>query len=188
MSAPIEKSHSKNDLIDLINTLDLRVVFSHQDNKKSIQDKLIELLQNKELQKPFKVENVYKIKTYADLRMYLKSKNPKKSLSVKEKGDIMRICKHVISFCNVGYNLNLSNHYNTKQEIIDDMNYIKQFGDIPSVRRACKLINKYEKVEDQFIPIISPQIQRKLQDKVYTQQTIAGKLRVKRGEIIVSFD
>ena len=188
MSAPIEKSHSKNDLIDLINTLDLRVVFSHQDNKKSIQDKIQELLQNKELQKPFKVENVYKIKNYADLWMYLKSKNPKKSLSVKEKGDIMRICKHIISYCNVGYNLNLSSHYNSKQEIIDDMNYIKAYGDIPSVRRACKLINKYEKVEDQFVPIISPQVQRKLQDKVYTQQTIAGKLRVKRGEIILSFD
>ena len=50
----IEKSHSKNDLIDLINTLDLRVVFSHQDNKKSIQDKLIDLLQNREKQTPFK--------------------------------------------------------------------------------------------------------------------------------------
>lgn len=188
MYATIEKSHSKNDLIDLINTLDLRVVFSHQDNKKNIQDKLIELIQNKELQKPFKVENVYKIKNYADLRIYLKSKNPKKSLSVKEKSDIMRICKHIISYCNTGYNVSTSTHYNTKQEIIDDMHYIKAYGDIPSVRRACKLINKYEKVEDQFVPIISPQIQKKLQDKVYTQNTIVGKLTVKRGEIIVSFD
>ncbi len=188
MSAPIEKSHSKNDLIDLINTLDLRIVFSHQDNKKSIQDKLIELLQNQKLQKPFKVNNVYKIKNYADLRIYLKHKNPKKSLSVKEKGDIMRICKHIISYCNLGYNINLSSHYNTKQEVIDDMNYIKAYGDIPSVRRACKLINKYEKTEDHFVPIISPQIQRKLQDKVYTQKTLAGKLKIKRGEIIVTFD
>ncbi len=188
MTLSIEKSHSKNDLIDLINTLDLRVVFSHQDNKKSIQDKLIELMQNREKQTPFQTDNVYKIHGYADLRMYLKSKNPKKSLSVKEKGDIMRICKHIISYCNLGYNVNLSNHYNTKQEIIDDMNYIKAYGDIPSVRRACKLINKYEKIEDRFVPIISPQVQRKLQDKVYTQQTIAGKLQIKRGEIIVNFD
>ncbi len=188
MTLSIEKSHSKNDLIDLINTLDLRVVFSHQDNKKSIQDKLIELMQNREKQTPFQTDNVYKIHGYADLRMYLKSKNPKKSLSVKEKGDIMRICKHIISYCNLGYNVNLSNHYNTKQGIIDDMNYIKAYGDIPSVRRACKLINKYEKIEDRFVPIISPQVQRKLQDKVYTQQTIAGKLQIKRGEIIVNFD
>jgi len=188
MSVVIEKSHSKNDLIDLINTLDLRVVFSHQDNKKSIQDKLIELLQNREQQKPFDTDNVYKIQGYADLRIYLKNKNPKKSLSVKEKGDIMKICKHIISYCNLGYNLNLSSHYHTKQEIIDDMNYIKAYGDIPSVRRACKLINQYEKIEDQFHPIISPQIQRKLQDKVYTQQTLAGRLTINRGEILVTFD
>lgn len=188
MSLQIEKSHSKNDLIDLINTLDLKVVFSHQDNKKSIQDKLIELLQNRNLQKSFEEDNVYKIKNYADLRIYLKNKNPKKSLSVKEKSDIMRICKHIISYCNLGYNVNLSNHYNTKQEIIDDMNYIKAYGDIPSVRRACKLINKYEKTEEHFVPIISPQVQRKLQDKVYTQQNIAGKLTIKRGEIVLNFD
>ncbi len=188
MSAPIEKSHSKNDLIDLVNTLELRIVFSHQDNKKSIQDKLIEILQNHNLQKPFKVNNVYKIKNYADLRVYLKNKNPKKFLTVKEKCEIMRICKHIISYCNTGYNLSLSNHYNTKQEIIDDMNYIKAYGDIPSVRRACKLINKYEKTEEHFVPIISPQVQRKLQDKIYTQQTIAGKLRIKREEIILTFD
>ena len=95
MYATIEKSHSKNDLIDLINTLDLRVVFSHQDNKRSIQDKLVELLQNEDLQKPFNVNNFYKIKTYQDLRVYLKKKNQKKSLSVKEKSDIMRICSQI---------------------------------------------------------------------------------------------
>ena len=36
----IHKSHSKNDLIDIINHLGLPVVFSHQDNKKNIQDKI----------------------------------------------------------------------------------------------------------------------------------------------------
>ena len=41
----IHKSHSKTDLIDLINHINLRVVFSHQDNKRNIQDKLYELLE-----------------------------------------------------------------------------------------------------------------------------------------------
>ena len=41
----IHKSHSKTDLIDLINHINLKVVFSHQDNKRNIQDKLYELLE-----------------------------------------------------------------------------------------------------------------------------------------------
>ena len=35
----IHKSHSKTDLIDLINHINLKVVFSHQDNKRNIQTK-----------------------------------------------------------------------------------------------------------------------------------------------------
>ena len=38
----IHKSHSKNDLIDLINTINIPVVFSFQNNKRDIQDKLEE--------------------------------------------------------------------------------------------------------------------------------------------------
>ena len=32
----IHKSHSKTDLTELINNLNLKIVFSHQDNKKNI--------------------------------------------------------------------------------------------------------------------------------------------------------
>jgi hypothetical protein len=55
----IEKSHSKADLIDLINLLELKVVFSHQDNKKDIQDKLIQLLESDIIIKKnyYKIEN-----------------------------------------------------------------------------------------------------------------------------------
>jgi len=36
----IHKSHSKLDLLEIINDLDLKIVHSHQDNKKDIQEKL----------------------------------------------------------------------------------------------------------------------------------------------------
>ena len=183
----IDKSHSRNDLIDLINTLNLPVVFSHVDNKKNIQDKLVDLIQNKKNHKPFDTNTVYNIKSYTELMGYLKAMNPKKLLSVKEKADIMILCKHIISYCNLGYKIELSTYYNNKQDIIDDMNYIKQFGDIPSVRRCCKLMNKDQKQDEYFIPKISPQIQKKLNDKVYTQQKIYGKLKVEKGEFTVTF-
>ena len=35
----IHKTHSRMDLIDIINTLDIPIIFSHVDNKKSIHEK-----------------------------------------------------------------------------------------------------------------------------------------------------
>ena len=36
----IHKTHSKNDIIDIINIFGLPVIFSHQDNKKDLQKKV----------------------------------------------------------------------------------------------------------------------------------------------------
>ena len=46
MNNTINKTHSKTDLIELINTINLPVVFGHQDNKKSIQNKLLKAFEN----------------------------------------------------------------------------------------------------------------------------------------------
>ena len=77
----IHKSHSKNDLIDLINLIELKVVFSHQDNKKDIQEKILEVLKsNIEIK-----DNYYNIQNKEGLKIFLANKNPKKSLTIKEK-------------------------------------------------------------------------------------------------------
>ena len=68
----IHKTHSKNDLTDLINTLNLKIVFSHVDIKRDIHDKLIEFLNQKNNDK-INYPNVYKIKNKNDLKCYLKS-------------------------------------------------------------------------------------------------------------------
>ena len=189
----IHKTHSKNDLIDLINTLNIKIVFSHVDIKKDIHDKFIELLNQKNNDKQsynnkISFPNVYNIKNYNDLKCYLKNKNPKKILSTKEKNDIMKICKNIINYCNNGYELDNSPRYNDIQEIYDDMDYIKQFGDIPSVRRCCKLINKNIKSQNHYIPILSPQMKKMLNDKQSTKQTYHKSLKIKSGDFKLYFD
>jgi len=183
----IHKTHSKNDLIDLINTLSLTIIFSHVDIKRNIHDKLYELLDDKTLQKEFNTDNVYKIKNYNDLRQYLKKSNPKKYLTVKEKQDIMKICKCIINYCVNGYDIEYSYKYQTIQEINDDMDYIKQFGDIPSVRRCCRLMNKNRQFQDHYIPIISPQVQKQLNDKKIPKN-VTKTIKVHTGEFILNFN
>ena len=97
----IHKTHSRMDLIDIINTLDIPIIFSHVDNKKSIHEKFKVLFDSAIT---FDLEpNVYKIKDKRDLQLYLINQNIKKSLSVKEKSAVMNICKHIINYCVGGY-------------------------------------------------------------------------------------
>tara|TARA_R110000772_G_scaffold13654_1_gene40199 strand:+ start:125 stop:688 length:564 start_codon:yes stop_codon:yes gene_type:complete len=185
----IHKSHSKTDLIDLINLLELPIVFSHQDNKKNIQDKLNDLLITN-----FKIQdNYYNIENKGLLKSYLLNHNPKKILTTKEKNNVMNIAKYIIQYAKTNYCLENSK-YNTYQEIEDDMHYIKQFGDIPSVRRCCRLLNLDMSFATMvFKPLISPQVQNELDEKK-TQKIIKYdyKLKVrhatKENPIILYFD
>tara|TARA_R110000823_G_scaffold314455_1_gene443656 strand:+ start:11941 stop:12504 length:564 start_codon:yes stop_codon:yes gene_type:complete len=157
----IHKSHSKTDLIELINLLELPIVFSHQDNKKDIQDKLNDLLNEN-----FKIkDNYYNIENKTLLKTYLSEHNPKKILTTKEKNNVMNIAKYIIQYTKSNYCLENSK-YNSYQEIQDDMDYIKQFGDIPSVRRCCRLLNlDINFANIVFKPLISPQVQLELEEK-----------------------
>jgi hypothetical protein len=184
----IDKSFSKTDLIDLINDLNLPVVHSHQDNKKDIQDKFI-LAMNEKIEIP---NNFYKITNKEDLINYVENKNPKKILSIKEKQDVMKICKKIIQYCKSNYDLE-NTDYNTYQELIDDMDYIKQFGDIPSARRCCKLMNQDVKTGGiKFVPLISPQMKKELEEKNNVKKVKTYKLTIKRATeeepIILTFD
>ena len=185
----IHKSFSKTDLIDLINTLNLKIVFSHQDNKKDIQNKIVEFLS-----KPIpKIEkNFYHIENKDGLIVYLQNKNPKKSLSIKEKNNVMMLCKHIIQYCKNNYELEYTKYKNI-QELQDDMDFIKQFGDVPSVRRCCRLMNEDPKFSHyKFIPLISPQVKKVLDEKKTIKISYLTSLKVRHSTpenpVIVYFD
>ena len=184
----IHKSHSKNDLIDLINYLGLPIVFSHQDNKKDIQNKLLKLLEEK-----FEIkQNFYKIENKDGLIQYLTNTNPKKTLTIKEKNNVMMLCKHIIQYCRNNFDLEYTKYQNIK-ELQDDMDFIKQFGDIPSVRRCCRLMNDDPKFCGyKFVPFISPQAQKELDDKKVIKSKSLNILKIRystpENPVIVYFD
>jgi len=93
----INKTHSKLDLIEIINDLQLNIVFSHQDNKKDIQEKIKNFCEHGSgfIFKP----NIYLIKNLHDLKCYLKNQSPKKKISIKEKKMVMFIAKNIINYC-----------------------------------------------------------------------------------------
>jgi hypothetical protein len=185
----IHKSHSKTDLIDLINDIGLPIVFSHQDNKKNIHDKYIKLISDG----GFHINhNFYNIETIDGLINYLENTNPKKPLTIKEKQNVMLICKHIINYCKNNFDIE-SSKYESLNDIIDDMDFIKQFGDIPSVRRCCRLMNKHPTLNNDFKPLLSPQCKKVLDEKIDSEKNKSnGGLTIRRSTpdnpVVVMFD
>jgi len=185
MIKSIDKSHSKTDLVDLINTINVPIIFSHTHNKKNIQDLLVNLFKEK---KDLTFEkNVYNINTIKDLQIYISNPNPKKVLSVKDKSNVMRICREISKYCNNKYIVEKTN-YKDIIELHDDMRYIIQYGDLPSVRRTCKLMNKNIQKIQEWKPYISPQVKKVLEEKVKSKQVCPHGLQKSYGSFIVKFD
>lgn len=185
MLKKIDKSHSKTDLIELINTIDIPVIFSHSHNKHDIQQKLEELI--KESKDIIFDANVYNISTLKDLQIYVSNPNPKKILSVKEKSTVMQICREICKYCKNNFHIQKTN-YKSVQELHDDALYIVQFGDLPSVRRSCKLLNNNQQRIQEYIPIISPQVRKLLEDKMKSKKVYSHGLEKSYGNFTIKFD
>jgi len=181
----VHKSHSKTNLINLINDLSLKIVFSHQDTKKDIQNK-IKSFCSSDLNKKFE-ENLYKIKNIYDLKCFLISTNPQKKLSIKEKKNVMFIAKQIINYILHGKVLEWVPYYKSHQDVIDDLHYLKKYGDIPSVRRACNLMNSTLTPENHFFPVISPHIQENLKEKKEKKWQVIPTYNFNKGSFTLDF-
>ena len=115
------------------------------------------------------------------------AKNPKKSLSVKEKAVVMGITKEISRFAKSNYIVE-NTRYASMKELEDDMLYIVQYGDLPSVRRAVKLMNDNIQRSRVWTCVISPQVKKIIDEKEEQKRTNAYHATFRRGEFIITFD
>jgi len=182
----IHKSHSKQELIDIINDLEIsNIELSHSDSKSDTHSKILAYMDDNPSDKY--QENVYRILDTHDLRVYLTSKNPKKNLSVKEKSVVMGICKEITRYAKSNYIVE-NTRYSSLKELEDDMLYIVQYGDLPSVRRSVKLMNSNIQRTRHWTCVISPQVKKIIDEKEEQKRTNAYHATFRRGEFIITFD
>lgn len=180
------KSHSRKDMLDIIKLFKLPIEDADDYNKKDLSEKLFICLY-KDIEYIEADKHYYGIDNLHDLKEYLIKPNQKKILSIKDKNEIIKISKLIIQYCKVGYCTELS-YFNTIDEIYCEARRIAQFGDIPSVRRMCQLINKNPHSKEIVIPVVSKKIQRELEIKQLTQKKVFSMLTVKNKKVILSFD
>lgn len=180
----IHKTHTRNDLISMAEHLPLPITYSKNDMKDSLKKKIYEVVcDNKSL--VFKSIKYPEITNITELICYLKLENPRRRMTSKEKDNIIALSKKIIHFCDLDYRIDYS-EYNDIQEVIDDVNYIRQYGDLLSVRKACMRYNQQSGIV-KLEPILSVEKQDSLRKK-RLKKNIAHRIRFERKEVWIDFE
>lgn len=181
----INKSFSKGDMLELISLFGLDIPNAKTMDKLKLSIILWSTVNNAE--HIMEDNEIHMIKGKEDLLKYLTNQNPDKLLSVKERNKLMTFCKEVIVYCTNGYIVERS-IFGTHEEIHIQTGDIAIHGDIPSVRRAIKLLNEDPKLIDKIEPIISNKMKKALDTKKKKKVKDYYGLISKQGEFLLSFD
>ena len=117
----IDKSHSKKTLCEIIEIFDLKIANYINMNKKELSKSI--LYELSKIDKIKEDKDYYFIKDKGELMEYLVQPDPSKSLTVKEKDEVMNLAKFIIIYCN-------NNYYLSTSPFLDHDDMIKKAKDI----------------------------------------------------------
>ena len=181
----INKSFSKGDMLNIIRNFSFDIPNSNTMDKLKLSLSLWAHVNN--IDKLVPDTDIYNLKTKEELLDYLSNQNPDKLLTVKERTKLMNFCKEVIVYCNNGYNIECSS-FNTVEEIHIPATDIAIHGDIPSVRRAIRLLNKDPSLKEQIEPIVSNRMKKQIELKRNKKVQTHYGLVINRGLFEIRFD
>lgn len=177
----VDKSHSKKDLIILFKKHE--VIIDDKLSKGNIIKNIESYIDE------FKFTD--KIKNATELKDYLKNTSPKQRPNTTQKNEIMFRAKRLIKWAKNNYIFDEAT-YTNKDDPYHDVMSIYMWGDLPSVRRACRMYNNSYYCNNHVNPIISNEIQDELNNNKFIKQQILYKMTIIRATednpIIVTFD
>jgi len=172
----IHKSHSKKELINIINSYNIKIKYPQQYKKIELSALLVDALKHMDNIVPC---DDLPFLCIIDLKLYLTKLNPKKQLSIKDKSKVILTTKKIKHFCRNGYNIN---------DLYEDALMISHYGDIPSVRKCISELNQYPNKIQDIKCIISPYTQKELDLKQKLRRQRIYKCEIKHGHFVVRFD
>ncbi len=184
----IHSSHSKKELQEIIEVFELNIANYKNMNKKDISYSLMYELT--------KIDNIpedndfFFIKNKTELIQYLVNPDSSKTLTIKEKNEVMEIAKYIIMYCKNDYYLSHSPFLDW-DDMFDKVKYIADYGDIPSVRKAVDGFNEDPKMISMGKCIgvqMSSRCRKKLERKKRMIQKQKNSLKIARGKFIVEFN
>ena len=189
--AQIHKSHSRKELIDIIEIYEFYDdCLSHyrEQPKETLLKNLWIFIQKKDIIFTAKNDTYFFFEDVDDIRLYLLRKSPNKQITDKTLLDINKRVKNIIYYCkNCGYEVSVSN-YASLEDIIKDADFVRIYGNLPSVRRAINLLNLDNKIKDDFEVIMSQKTKKSLEEKQRVKASMKPSYKKNVGMHIISFD
>ena len=180
----IHNSHSRKDLLELSDIFNVRIEDKYDLSKKELANSFWDSLQTMRTLEPD--EQYYFIESKDDLLEYLENPHQTKSLTIQDKQEIIKFSRYIIYYCDHGFNL--QPHFETIQELKQIAQYISNYGDIATCRRALKLLSFDKKLNPSITPIISKRVQKELEEKKKLKKDTMNSLRINKAKVIVVFD
>jgi len=180
----IHKSHSKNEICKLIDLLGISINNPKQYRKVELSALFLHELCELDFIKP----SVYlPFTNVIELKHYLTNSNPNKLLTIKEKGQVIHICKKIKHFCRNNYCIKLTD-YTDIQDLYKDARYIQNYGAIPSVRKALKELNQNPNKPETINPFIPDHIKKELDIKMKLKAKNKFHFQIKKGLFNITFN
>lgn len=179
----INKTHSKRDLIKINTTFECGITNPNRFRKCELSKLLYEKIWQLDYIEP---NEEFCFANLIDLKYYLMNINPKKLLTIKQKNELILDCKKIKHYTLNNYDLSLTTFKDMK-ELYDLAQKCSMFGDIPSVRKMCRDLNKDPYKLFDLIPNISKPVIKELELKSKLKTKGIKCLTIKHGTFTLSF-
>ena len=177
----IHKSHSRKELIDIIEIYEFYDDCLSHYREQGVWGNIMNIYINFA-----RIEELFE--DVDDIRLYLLRKSPNKQITDKTLLDINKRVKNIIYYCkNCGYEVSVSN-YESLEDIIIDADFVRIYGNLPSVRRAINLLNLDNKIKDDFEVIMSQKTKKSLEEKQRVKASMKPSYKKNIGHFTVCFN
>jgi hypothetical protein len=135
----IHPSHSRKELIEIIELFQIYQVDDYRDLKKTtLAWTLWTVLTDTKYIKPD--DEHYFISNVGELREYLRRPSNRQVPNKVVREDVDTRVKHLLFYARCGFSF-LGSNYKTIEEVLADAHFVANYGDIPAVGRALRLLN-----------------------------------------------
>tara|TARA_R110000765_G_scaffold179183_1_gene285014 strand:- start:255 stop:827 length:573 start_codon:yes stop_codon:yes gene_type:complete len=187
----IHSTHSRKELIDLIEIYQLQENNDYLHNYDQMSKHILSKLLWKSIQEMdtliIKDNDLFFFESLEHLKEFISKPTPNRQVRGKDilwLHDKLRNLNYYINHC--GYLVSQSN-YSCLDDVIKDINFVKEYGSLPAVRRIVRLINNDVKIKVQFECNLSERQRKALQIKEQIKKQTSPQFKVKKGTHTIIF-
>jgi len=185
----IHPSHTKLDLIYLIQQLGLPV-FYNGITKQMLVDSLMDYLKHDKEKVIDIYPNHFNLNFFKDIIFYLNNPTVKKNfiLTCAEKQDLLTMARRIHGYISNGCFLERT-VYTKREQLHADALYVSFMGgDIPTCRKAIYKLNETLGPDEKYDMVLSPEVKHALEIKKMTRTLYSPIFSKKKGRFVVIFD